>query len=271
MDDKITFLGVGGDGIITSKQDLGTGGIVLQTEGMQFHIDPGPGTLVRAKQNGINVRETTAILVSHAHLNHCNDINALIAACSYSGMDKQAVLVGSKSLFDGLGEGHGYITQFHKDCVEKVIKVEPGKKIGINKIEIHTTKTEHSDETAIGFRIFTPDYTMVYSGDTAYSKDLVEEYKGADVLILNVKVGFGKTSPGNLSADDVVKLTNEIKPRLVVITHYGMKLLQENPLHVAREIQKQTDVQIIAAKDGMVINPKAYSSGKQQQTLIQYK
>ena len=56
----------------------------------QFHIDPGPGSLVMAKNCGVNLRANTALLISHNHLNHANDVNAVISAMTYDGFDKKA-------------------------------------------------------------------------------------------------------------------------------------------------------------------------------------
>ncbi|MBC8444422.1 hypothetical protein H8D83_02435 [Candidatus Woesearchaeota archaeon] len=74
-----------------------------------------------------------------------------------------------------------------------------------------------------------------------------------------------------LSSDDAVKIINKVKPKVVIITHFGIKMLKADPLYEAREIQKQTGIQIIAAKDGMVINPISYSTGLRQKTLNMYK
>ena len=48
-------------------------------------------------------------------------------------------------------------------------------------------------------------------------------------------------------------------------------MLKADPLYEAREIQKKTGVQIIAAKDGMVVNPISYAAGLRQRTLTMYK
>ena len=52
---SIIFLGTGGDEFVVGKQLRGSGGIVVQVEGYQFHIDPGPGALIKARQAGINL------------------------------------------------------------------------------------------------------------------------------------------------------------------------------------------------------------------------
>jgi ribonuclease BN (tRNA processing enzyme) len=267
MGDSLFFLGTGGDPTVTGKQTLASGGIVLKTEGMQFHIDPGPGALVHANAMKINPRENTAILVSHAHLAHCNDVNAIISATSFAGLDPQSVLICTKSLVE---ENNSYLTPFHKNGVERVIVVKEGDKVGLNKVEIHTLKAVHSDETAVGFKFLCPKFTLAYSGDTEYFKEMPALYKDVDLLILNVQEPFGRQKKGHLSADDVLTLLDKVRPNLLVLTHFGAKMLQSDLLNVGRDIHIKTGIQVVMAKDGMVINPVDASKGQRQKTLNVY-
>lgn len=270
MGDGIIFLGVGGDPIVTGKQIAASGGFVIQTENMQFHVDPGPGALTNLVKCSINPRETTAILVSHAHIGHCNDVNALISAATFSGLDRQAVLIANRTLVDDSDGNVPYLTEFHRGCVERVIVVHEGNKVGINKIEIDVLKTEHKDEFGVGYKFLCPKFTLAYTGDTGYFKGMEELYKDMDILILNVQGPFGYKEKGHLSSDDAVKIIDSVKPKLAILAHFGSKMLKSDPLFIGREIQKRTGVQTIMAKDGMIINPVTSSIGVRQKTLNIY-
>lgn len=272
MQAKIIFLGTGGDSIVVGKQLRASGGIILQIDDTQFHIDPGPGALVRARQEDVNLRETTAIFVSHAHLNHCNDVNAVISAMTHSGLDKNGVLVANKTLLEGEGEIKPYVTDFHKNCVERYIALDHGAKIGINNIDIQTLYTRHiGDINTIGFKFFTPEFTLSYTSDTEYSKALVDAHKKSDIIIINVVNPSGVKQDGLMNTDDAIKLIEAVKPSLAIITHFGIKMLSVNPMTEARNITKQTKVQTIAAKDGLVVNPLSYAAKGKQKTLTGYK
>ena len=84
---SIIFLGTSG-GNAVSKQIQSAGGIILQVEDLQFHLDPGPGALSKAKEYGINLNRNTAVLVSHNHVNHCSELNPVIDAMTYCGLDQ---------------------------------------------------------------------------------------------------------------------------------------------------------------------------------------
>ena len=52
---RIIFLGTAGSTAVVSKQLRASGGIIIQVEDLQFHLDPGPGALVKAKEYGVNL------------------------------------------------------------------------------------------------------------------------------------------------------------------------------------------------------------------------
>ncbi len=257
----IIFLGTAGDTAIYGKQIRGSGGLIIQAEGYQFHIDPGPGALVRASQLGVNLRQNTAILVSNNHLINCNDLNAVIAAMTLDGLDVQGVVIAAESVIPHLSDRHS-------KQVERVIPVGPEKKIGIENVEIQTLFT--TDPAKIGFKIYTPQFLMSYSSNTGYSREIAKQYEGSDILILNIEKPFKEKCEDCLNSEDAVKIINRVKPKLAVITHFGTKMLTSDPLYESREIQRQTGVQVIAAKDGLVINPVSYSASLRQKTLNLY-
>jgi len=267
MQDKVIFLGTAGDEFVTTKQMRASGGIVILSEGYQFHLDPGPGSLVQMKKALLNPRETTAVLVSHAHINHCNDINAILAGISKNKLDVRGVLISGNSVINGDEKNKPYITDFHKGCVERIIVPNAGQKIGIQDIEITALKTRHTDTSAIGFRFDTPKFSLVYSADTAYFAEMVEEYKDTDILILNVVSPFDKRDGQNLNSDDAVNIIKRVKPKVTIITHFGKEMMEANPIYQARELSKITESSVIAAEDGAVIDPSNYASKTRQKKL----
>ena len=270
MQPKIIFLGTAGESLVYGKQIRASGGIIVQADNLQFMIDPGPGAVTMAAQFGVNLRDTDAVFVTHNHINHCNDINAVISSMTHGGIDKRGVLISNKTAYNGNGANNPYITKFSKGLVEKSIILEKGQKVGIGDMEVRALDAKHDDPDTIGLRFFTSQFNLIYSSDTRYFKDIGEEYKGCDILILNVVYPFNNKE-NQLSSDDAVNVINKVKPKLVIITHFGIKMLKADPLYEARDIQKKTGVQIISAKDGMMINPISYSSGLRQRTLNMYK
>jgi len=264
IESSITFLGTGGDSFVIGKYIRRAGGIVIKVNGNQFHIDPGPGALAAAKEFGISIRENTAVLVSNNSIYSSNDINAVIDGMTYSGFDKKGVLISNKTTVLGSEKERPFLMEFYKNCVERFIVVEAGQKVGVNDVDIIALKTSIHDENSLGFKFITPYYTLGYSSDTNYAASVAEQYKGCDVLILNVPYLTKKEEDNGLSKADAVKIIKLAQPKLTIITHFGAELIKAEPRYEAREIQMETKSQVIDAKDGMVISTGNYPIGQKK-------
>lgn len=254
---QVIFLGTAGSSAVFSKQLRSSGGIIIQKDDLQFHIDPGPGALNKARDLGINVNNTTAVLVSHHHLNHCNDLNAVIEGMTHGGIEQRGIVMGSKSTLQGV-DGHAILTPFHRGLVERIIPLEKNHKVGIDVVEINALAVNHVDPTAVGFKFRFPHFVISYPGDTIVDDQLLQELEGTDLLILNVPYPGNRGKGMNLDTEAAMKIVQHIRPRLAILTHFGLEMLKADPLVEAREIQRITGVQTIAAQDGLMIAPDNY-------------
>ena len=194
--------------------------------------------------------------MSHAHIDHCNDVNAVISAMTHDGLDKTGILIGSKSVMVGTEGERPYLTRYHRKCLDKFLSLEAGNTVKFGKdIELKTLRTRHRDPTGMGFKFNSGKFSIAYTGDTAYFEDLIDELRNSDILILNNLAPFGTTHDDHLSSDDSVKIISAVRPKLAIITHFGQKIIEQNPIYQARDIQRKTNVQTIAARDGLVVDP----------------
>ena len=187
---------------------------------------------------------------------------------SYSGLDKKGVMIANKTSIMGTDDYSPVVSPYFRGLLERFIVVDRQQRIGVNDVEIRAITARHSEPNSLGFKFFAPEFTLTYSGDTVYSEDIVEQYKDSNILVLNVP--SRKRTESNLCMEDATKIIDSVKPNLAIITHFGQEMVKEDPMYEVREIQRQTKVQAIAARDGMAINPSSYSlSG--QKTLQKFK
>lgn len=186
---------------------------------------------------------------------------------TYSGLDKNGVLVANKVVVNGNEEECPALKPHYRDFLERFIVLEAGQRVGINDVEILALKTKHSEQEGVGFKFFTSYFTLSYSGDTKYFPELIEQYKNSNILILNVPHLKKEDAKDNLCIEDAIKIIKEVAPRLAIIQHFGIEMVKGDTLYQIREIQKATGVQTVAAKDGMVVNPLSYSVDQGQRTL----
>ncbi len=56
---------------------------------------------------------------------------------------------------------------------------------------------------------------------------------------------------GHMTPEDAIKIVEEVKPEMVVATHFGMKMIFSGPNRQVKMIQEKTGVPTLAASDGM--------------------
>lgn len=252
MSTRITFIGTAGENSVLCKHDRTAGGIVLESGEHSFMIDPGPGALIQSGRMKFSMRDAKAIILTSPRLEQSSDCNVIIDSMTACGLDRHGVLVGNMTAKDMP------LLEKYKLLLERIIHLEPGKRIGVEDIDMLGLPTK--DSAAIGIAFFTKDGVVTYTSNTSYDDALCEHYKGSEVLILNVFNPKGISVPGFLNTEDAIKIINVAKPKVAIITHFGIKMIKAEPIYEAREIQRQTNVQVIAAKDGLTLSLTPYAS-----------
>ncbi|MBW6462319.1 MAG: MBL fold metallo-hydrolase [DPANN group archaeon] len=251
---KIQFLGTAGGRTSVSKQLRTSGGIYIETSGKKLYLDPGPGALIHSRKNNIPIETLDAILLSHVHQDHTNDINTMIDAWSEGGKNIKGTLIGSISAIDGFEDIEKIVLNYHKNHVKKIIAMVENDSTDIGQVHITATKTQHSDPKGIGFIIKGEYKILSYIGDGCYFEGLEEYHKNSDILIVNnifprsrtdadKKIGYHMDTYGTL------KLINKIRPELVILQHFAQTILAIGPENEAKWLEEQSGVKVLAAKD----------------------
>ena len=248
---KITFLGTGGGRFSAISQRRMTGGFRIDNlNGKNYHVDPGPGALVRTYQFGFDPRNLDGVFVSHAHTDHYNDAEILIEAMTRGMTKEYGVVLGNKSVLDGYERWGPGISKYHQSPSKKYV-LEPNQVENINGCSVKGTKTVHGDPEGVGFQIDYRGFKISYTSDTGYFEDLHKYHEGADILIASVLRPGNKSIRGHLCSRNFIELLKEVKPKLAIMTHFGLKMLSIDPIDEAKRITKETGVKTLAAFDGM--------------------
>lgn len=251
---KLTFLGSGGGRFSAISQRRMTGGFRIDNlGGKNYHVDPGPGALIRTYQFGFNPRNLNGIFVSHAHTDHYNDAEILIESMTRGMTKDQGVIFGSPSVLNGVEQWGPCISSYHQSKSD-VFVLKPGEVSEVNGIKVKGTATEHGDPAGVGFQIDYNGFKLSYTADTGYFDELADYHEGADILIASVLRPGNRPIPGHMCSSNFVDLINQVKPKVAVMTHLGLKMISNNPVTEAKRISKKTGVKTIAAYDGLSFN-----------------
>ena len=251
---KITFLGSGGGRFSAISQRRMTGGFRIDNlGGKNYHIDPGPGALIRTYQFGFDPRNLSGIFVSHAHTDHYNDAEILIEAMTRGMTKYNGTIFGSESVLKGYKKWGPCISSYHQSQSD-VIVLKPGVTQEVDGIKVKGTEIEHGDPAGVGFQIDYNGFKVSYTSDTGYFDGLAEAHEDADILIASVLRPGNRTIPGHMCSRNFVDLIEKVKPKVAVMTHLGLKMISNNPVVEAKKISKKTGVKTIAAFDGLSFN-----------------
>lgn len=250
---SLTFLGTGGGRFATIYQVRGTGGIYLR-DGLNIHLDPGPGALVNMARLKMDPAKTEAVLISHCHPDHYTDAEVLVEGMTRGGLKKRGWVVGSKSVIDG-GDGHGpALSGYHLSLPEKKSMVVPGDQLRIGTMNIDVVPTKHSDPTGVGFIFHTSDGKIGYMSDTELDDDVVKHHEGCRILILALTRPLKARVPNHICTEDAAEIVKRIRPEMALLTHFGAKLIFEGTDKQAKYIEEYSGIRTVAAEDLMTVN-----------------
>jgi len=251
---EIVFLGTGGGRFAMITQKRRTGGLRILSDKLNVHVDPGPAALVYSLERKLDPQKIEAILVSHSHLDHTNDVGVLIEAMTQGGTKKRGLLAAAHSVLYGNDICDRAISNYHRRLPEKVFDAKVGTAFKVGDVDVKVCKAVHSDPDTVGFRFETKDLgDFAYMPDSEYFEDVCDFYGGVRLLILSVLRPSGKPWKGHMSTDDAVKIIDEVRPEMTAITHFGMLMIFKGPDKEADLIKKKTGISTVAAKDGMSI------------------
>ena len=251
---SLRFLGTGGARWVVAKQIRSSGGFWIGTGAANVHVDPGPGALVRALTAVPPCDPATldAIVLSHKHLDHTGDVNALIEAMCQGGWRPRGALVAPLDALDEAQQPVVYPYARRFVPVEHVTAERSGPFALGADIELRTgIKLMHPVETyALHFRA--AGTTISYLPCTRYFDAIVEDYAAAapDVLILNVLRFRDTMDVDHLTYDDAERIIAAVRPGAAIMSHFGTRMLERDPAALARELEDRTGVKTFAAYDG---------------------
>lgn len=227
----------------------------LRLAGMQIHVDPGPGALVRALSHvpPCNPRELDAIVLSHKHLDHSGDVNVMIEAMTSGGFRRRGALLAPDDAFDD----EPVVLPYARRFVERIERLEP--KSGpytIGSVELYTSvRHVHAVQTH-GLHFAGDGLRVSYLPCGRYFDGLASDYAAhrPDVLIVNVLRCHDEMNVDHLTWLHASRIVAEVRPKVAVFQHFGTKMLEANPSRLAAQLEDELGLRAIAAYDGFTLD-----------------
>ncbi|MHA2287482.1 MAG: MBL fold metallo-hydrolase [Promethearchaeota archaeon] len=260
MDDELVILGSGGGRHHIRTQYRATGGILFKFLDNQVHIDPGPGAIVRINQYKEDPTKTNLFIVTHMHIDHFNDLCAIIEASREQLHDrnynyfKKGTLITTEEVLE-------FVPKYHQNMLETIVSFKPGETYNFRGATIVGTKVIHSQIEGFGVIFKLKDYSIAFTSDTKVFEGFSDQISGVDLLVLNLLRPDSITCRRHVCTDDVIPYLNKVTPPIkgLLITHFGSYMDSHfSPKNYVpsqvRKLRDETNIRtIVAAEDGSKI------------------
>lgn len=252
---SVLFLGSGGARFVVARQFRASGGMWMRFGDTQIHVDPGPGALVRALMHvpPCNPRELDAIVLSHKHLDHAGDVNAMVEAMTSGGFRRRGQLLAPPDAIDD----EPVVLPYAQDYVEKIVRLEErGGPYRIGSVELRTSVAHVHAVRTYGLHFDYNGLRVAYLPCGRYFEGLAADYArlSPDVLIINVLRYRDELNVDHLTWDDAQRIVTDVRPKVAVFQHFGTKMLEAGPVRLAQELEDALGLRAIAAYDGLLLD-----------------
>ena len=235
---KVTLLGTGTPQPIMSRFSAS---ILVQAGGKNFLFDAGRGCLLRLRQLKVENNMIDAVFFTHLHSDHIVGFPDFWLSGWLESHRKNPLKVfgpkGTKQMIDYLHKAYQYdigIREEDDKASPEGIKtlttdIKEGTVYEKDGVKVIAFLVDHYPVVpAFGYRIEYGGHSVVLSGDTRYSENLIKFAKGTDLLVHEVAIASDtlKTSDPrynilahHTTPEQASKVFNAVKPKLAVYSH----------------------------------------------------
>jgi ribonuclease BN (tRNA processing enzyme) len=255
-DFSVVTLGTGGP--IYNPERAGPSALVRYKDSF-FLVDMGNGTQAGLNYYGVLPRDIGALMLTHHHIDHNEEFTPILLRVLLARTGDINIFgpPGTHELYyftrDYYWEDLTYRaartgTDPNRAASINIKQLTGGDNLEINSVNIRTAEVVHTIFT-IAYRFDTDGKSIVISGDTAYSENLVELAKGADIMVMDSGgvimkgesrrnwTGTPSGRPGqaanqnsigpHASLEEVADMANKAGVKRLVLTHFRPGELDE--------------------------------------------
>jgi phosphoribosyl 1,2-cyclic phosphodiesterase len=239
-------MGTAGARFMVAKQLAASGGLFIEEGNTRISLDPGPGAIVQYAKREVDLTTIDAIVVSHRHLDHVGDVNVMIEAMTDGGFSHRGMLFCPSDALDDDPVVLKYVRRFPRE----IVRLAPETSYSVNGVTFTTSGRHAHQVETYGFRF---GNRLGWVTDSAYYEAIAEQHK-ADVMVIHTVLLNSRAELPHLSVADAERIIREAKPRLALLTHYGMTVWRANPEEIAADMTQRLGTEVQAAHDGMSID-----------------
>lgn len=239
-------MGTAGARFMVARQVAASAGLFIEEGDTCISLDPGPGAVVAYAQRKVDLTTLDAIVISHRHLDHAGDVNVMVEAMTDGGFAHRGILFCPSDALDDDPVVLKYLRRFPRE----IVRLAPETSYAVDSIAFTTSGRHVHQVETYGFRF---GNRLGWVTDSAYYERIAEQHQ-AEVMVLHTILLHCRPDLPHLCVADVERIIRDAKPRLALLTHYGMTVWRANPAELAADMTQRLGIDVQAARDGMTID-----------------
>ncbi len=220
-------------------------GYLVETGATKLLLDAGPSILASMKGQGRAPDEIDAVVISHLHGDHFAGIPFLLLEFTYQsrrqrpleiigppGTEERVYTLYQTLYSERRGEAPPFPIRFTEVRDRSVIEVADAR--------IESFHVPHQEaELSLGHRVVAGGTSLVYSGDTPWTDDLIRQSSGTDLFLCECSA-FDSDVPRHVRYVELERNRKRLECEELLLVHIGSEVRQR-----AKEIE------LPLADDGM--------------------
>lgn len=287
---KVTLLGTGTP--LPVMERFGPS-ILIEAGEQKFLFDAGRGTLQRLTQINVKYREIQGVFFTHLHSDHVVGFPDLWLIGWLTGLRTTPLRVwgprGTKKMMSSLEKAFEFDIKIRifddkaspNGVIITAVDIKESVVYEKNGVKVTAFEVDHSPiKPAFGYRIDYSGRSVVLSGDTRFSENLIRYSKGVDLLIHEVASSEAmarmkypaERARGIIGHHTTPEQAGEVfslvKPRMAIFSHIAPPIATEQDIipltrkNYAGAVELGEDLMVIEVGEKIEIRRPLQNSGK---------
>jgi ribonuclease BN (tRNA processing enzyme) len=236
--------------VIGSGDAFNSGGALhscnlLEHAGGTLMLECGPGVLAGMKRLGLSTEAPDAVLISHLHGDHFGGVPFLFLEYLFENpRSRPLTIVGPPTVLDRsfalYAALYRELQSYELPFEIRVVEMHPGSKTTIAGFDVEAFRVTHNAEPfSLGYRIVSPEATMLFSGDSAWNEEFVARSRDTDLFLCEcctMEPGL----PMHTSYAELLQQRDRLGCKRLLLTHLG------------GDVRAAEDFRFERVEDGMV-------------------
>jgi ribonuclease BN (tRNA processing enzyme) len=241
---RVTFLG-SGDAFSAGGRHQAA--YLVRGGGACFLLDCGAGTLTSMKRHHLDAAAIDLILISHLHGDHFAGLPFLFIEYIYEQPRQRPLRIAGPP---GTEERvWALFRAAYKDLASKPLpfaleftEMPPDVPVTFAALNVEPFRVPHQEtEISLGLRVGVAGRSILYSGDTGWTEELVTRSQGVDLFICECSF-FETRKPFHLDYPRIAEQHARFGAQRLILTHLGREVLA-----------RRSEVEIEIAADGLTV------------------